>query len=63
MYLLLVAFALRCIRPESQPLRSFAILCQLLDQLPFLTLSRQGDARSPIPLTLQLRPQRLVPRH
>jgi len=26
MYLLLLAFALRCIRPESQPLRSFAIL-------------------------------------
>jgi hypothetical protein len=50
--LLLLVFALRCIRPESQPLRPFAILSQLPDQLPFLTLSRQGDARPPIPLRL-----------
>jgi hypothetical protein len=61
--LLLLALALRNVRPVSQPLRPLTILPQLPDQLPLLALLRHGDARPPVPLTLQLGPQRLLPRH
>jgi hypothetical protein len=60
---LLLAFPLRRVRLANAPLRPLAILRHLPDQLLLRALLSAGYALPPIPLSLQLRPQRLFPSH